>query len=117
PPPLTPCAAADGLTIPAYLTLPKGRDAKALPLVVLPHGAVDGHDALGFNWLAQALASRGYAVLQPQFRGSNSVDQAFRERGYGEWGAKMRTDLSDGVHYLAAQGVIDPKRVCIVGET
>jgi dipeptidyl aminopeptidase/acylaminoacyl peptidase len=108
-------AAADGLIIPAYLTTPKGREAKNLPLVVLPHGAVAGHDSLAFDWMVQALASRGYAVLQPQFRGSDGFGEAFRERGFGEWAGKMRTDLSDGVRYLAAQGVADPRRVCIVG--
>jgi dipeptidyl aminopeptidase/acylaminoacyl peptidase len=108
-------AAADGLKIPAYLTLPRGRPAKGLPLVVLPHGGPAARDALDFDWWAQALASRGYAVLQPQFRGSAGFGEDFRAKGFGEWGRKMQTDLSDGVHYLAGQGTIDPNRVCIVG--
>ncbi len=107
--------AGDGLDIPAVLTLPKGREPKNLPLVVLPHGGPESYDGLGFDWWSQALASRGYAVLQPNFRGSSGYGQAFTAAGYGEWGRKMQTDLSDGVKHLAGQGVIDPRRVCIVG--
>jgi dipeptidyl aminopeptidase/acylaminoacyl peptidase len=107
--------AADGTVIPAFLTLPKGRDARNLPLIVMPHGGPEARDEPGFDWWAQALASRGYAVLQPQFRGSTGFGLAFQRAGYGEWGRKMQTDLSDGVRALAAQGTVDPKRVCIVG--
>jgi dipeptidyl aminopeptidase/acylaminoacyl peptidase len=107
--------AADGLEIPAYLTLPPGREAKNLPLVVLPHGGPQARDTPGFDWWSQALASRGYAVLQPQFRGSDGFGKKFVEAGYGEWGRKMQTDLSDGVRHLAREGLIDPKRVCITG--
>jgi dipeptidyl aminopeptidase/acylaminoacyl peptidase len=95
--------------------LPPGRDPKGLPLVVLPHGGPASRDTPGFDWWAQALASRGYAVLQPNFRGSDGFGRGFREAGYGQWGRKMQTDLSDGVRYLAGQGTIDPARVCIVG--
>jgi dipeptidyl aminopeptidase/acylaminoacyl peptidase len=107
--------AGDGMTIPGYLTLPPGREARDLPLVVLPHGGPASRDYMGFDWWAQALASRGYAVLQPNFRGSDGLGQAHMEAGYGEWGRKMQTDLSDGVRYLAEQGLIDPERACIVG--
>jgi dipeptidyl aminopeptidase/acylaminoacyl peptidase len=108
--------AADGLEIPAYLTLPHGRaDARGLPLVVFPHGGPEARDAPGFDWWAQAFAARGYAVLQPQFRGSEGFGRKFTEAGHGQWGRKMQTDLSDGVRHLAAQGVVDPKRVCIMG--
>ena len=107
--------AADGRRIPAYLTLPKGRDPKNLPLIVLPHGGPAARDLPQFDWWAQALASRGYAVLQPQFRGSTALGWNFLAAGFGEWGRKMQTDLSDGVRELAAQGTIDPKRVCIAG--
>jgi len=107
--------AADGLNIHAYLTLPPFRDARNLPLVVLPHGGPEGHDDISFGWQTQAFASRGYAVLQPNFRGSDGSGQAFINAGHGEWGRKMQTDLSDGVRYLAAQGLIDPKRVAIFG--
>ncbi|MEI6484648.1 MAG: S9 family peptidase [Sphingomonadales bacterium] len=107
--------AADGTDIPAYLTLPNGRTAKGLPLIVLPHGGPAVRDEPGFDWWAQAFASRGYAVLQPQFRGSGGFGAAFRDAGFGQWGRKMQTDVSDGVRHLAAQGMIDPKRVCVVG--
>jgi len=106
--------AADGLTIPAFLTLPPGAPEKDLPLIVFPHGGPAVADTLDFNWWSQALAAQGYAVLQPNFRGS-ILNSNFLEAGYGEWGRKMQTDLSDGVRYLAHQGIIDPKRVCIVG--
>jgi len=107
--------AQDGLELSGYLTLPKGRDAKELPLVVFPHGGPAARDLPGFDWWAQAMASRGYAVLQVNYRGSDGFGRGFLQAGFGQWGRRMQTDLSDGVRYLAAQGVIDPKRVCIVG--
>lgn len=107
--------AADGLEITGYLTLPRGRDPKNLPLIVLPHGGPEGRDSPGFDWWSQALASRGYAVLQPNFRGSEGFGWDFVKAGFGEWGKKMQTDLSDGVRELTRQGVVDPKRVCVVG--
>ena len=107
--------AGDGLAIPAYLTLPKGRPAKGLPLIVLAHGGPASRDVPGFDWWSQALASRGYAVLQPQFRGSTGFGEAHRAAGFGEWGRKMQTDLSDGVRDLVAKGMVDARRVCIVG--
>lgn len=109
-------AAADGLEIHGFLTTPPGvKDPKNLPLVVLPHGGPAAHDGIGFDWWSQAIASRGYAVLQPNFRGSTGYGDAFEHAGYGEWGRKMQTDLSDGVRHLTAQGIVDPKKVCIVG--
>ena len=107
--------AADGLEIPAYLTLPRGRAAKGLPLIVLPHGGPEARDTAAFDWWSQALASRGYAVLQPQFRGSSGFGAAHIAAGYGEWGRKMQTDLSDGVRDLVAKGTVNAGRVCIVG--
>lgn len=108
--------AADGMDIPAYLTLPPGvTDPKGLALVVLAHGGPAARDYPTFDWWAQGIASRGYAVLQPQFRGSDGFGQEHLEAGYGEWGRKMQTDLSDGVRYLAEQGIIDPAKVCIMG--
>ena len=106
--------AADGLQISGFLTLPPDRPAKDLSLVVLPHGGPAASDDGDFDWWAQALASRGYAVLQPNYRGSNTTD-SMRRAGFGEWGRKMQTDLSDGVHYLVGRGIANPKRVCIVG--
>ncbi|WP_241209637.1 alpha/beta hydrolase family protein [Brevundimonas fluminis] len=107
--------AADGLEINGYLTLPSGKEPQGLPLVVLAHGGPAARDTAGFDWWGQALAAEGYAVLQANFRGSTGYGQAFMEAGYGEWGRKMQTDLSDGVRHLAGAGVIDPSRVCIVG--
>jgi dipeptidyl aminopeptidase/acylaminoacyl peptidase len=107
--------ASDGLDLSGYLTLPRGRDAKGLPLIVLPHGGPEARDMPAFDWWAQALASRGYAVLQPQFRGSGGYGWTLFAKGFGQWGRKMQTDLSDGVRALAKDGTIDPKRVCIVG--
>lgn len=108
--------ARDGLEIPAYFTRPPGAAADAkLPLVVLPHGGPASRDGYDFDFLAQFLATRGYAVLQPQFRGSAGFGDAFREAGRGEWGGKVQTDLLDGVAALATGGEVDPKRVCIVG--
>ena len=107
--------AADGLEIPAYLTLPRGRAAKGLPLIVLPHGGPEARDSAAFDWWSQALASRGYAVLQPQFRGSSGFGTPFRDAGHGEWGRKMQSDLADGVRDLVAKGTVDAGRVCIAG--
>ena len=107
--------AADGRPIRSYLTLPNGREPKGLPMIVLAHDGPASRDDAGFDWWAQALASRGYAVLQPQFRGSSGFGQDLAAAGFGEWGRKMQSDLSDGVRALASKGIIDPKRVCIVG--
>ncbi len=107
--------AADGLAMEGVLTLPPGREAKDLPLVVFPHGGPEARDYPHFDWWAQAFASRGYAVFQPNFRGSSGYGQAFIEAGERQWGRKMQTDISDGVAELARQGIVDPKRACIMG--
>lgn len=107
--------AADGLDLDGILTLPPGRTAKNLPVVIMPHGGPHARDEPGFDWWAQAFASRGYAVFQPNFRGSTGRGEMFKRAGYGQWGRKMQTDLSDGLSELATQGVVDPKRACIVG--
>jgi len=107
--------ARDGLNIPAYLTVPLGKPAKNLPVVILPHGGPMARDSMNFDWERQFLANRGYAVLQPNFRGSSGYGSKFEEAGYGEWGRKMQDDLTDGVKKLIADGIADPKRICIVG--
>ena len=81
----------------------------------MPHGGPDARDALGFDWWAQFLAVRGYAVLQPQFRGSTGFGKSFERAGYKQWGGLMQDDVTDGVQALIAQGVADPRRICIVG--
>ncbi|HEX5777075.1 MAG TPA: S9 family peptidase [Caulobacteraceae bacterium] len=108
-------AAADGLELEGVLTLPPDAPAKNLPLVVLPHGGPAWRDYPEFDWWAQAFASGGYAVFQPNFRGSTGYGRAFRNAGEGEWGAKMQTDISDGVAALAREGIVNPRRACIVG--
>lgn len=108
--------ARDGLEIPAYLTLPKGVEKKNLPLVVLVHGGpfVRGESG-GWNPEVQFLASRGYAVLQPEFRGSTGFGFHHFQAGWKQWGLAMQDDLADGVKWVIAQGIVDPKRVCIAG--
>lgn len=108
-------AARDGLQIGAYLTLPKGRRPERLPLILMPHGGPFERDHWEYDPLVQFLANRGYAVLQPQFRGSTGQGKEFVAKGYGEWGRKMQDDLDDGVDWLVRTGQVDPKRVCIVG--
>ena len=107
--------AADGRDIPALLTLPEQGEARNRALVVLPHDGPLGHDARGFDWLAQALASRGYVVLQPNYRGSDGYGNAFADAGANQWSGAMPGDIADGVHYLAGQGLVDARRVCIAG--
>jgi dipeptidyl aminopeptidase/acylaminoacyl peptidase len=96
------------------VTLPKGRVAHGLPLVVLVHGGPESRDTARFDWWSQSLADQGYAVLRSNFRGS-AVSSRFTAAGFGEFGRKMQTDLSDGVRYLVKEGIADPARVCIVG--
>jgi dipeptidyl aminopeptidase/acylaminoacyl peptidase len=107
--------ARDGLTIQGYLTLPKGVAPKGLPVVVNPHGGPWVRDAWGFNPEVQFLANRGYAVFQPNYRGSTGYGRAFWEAGFKQWGRAMQDDLSDGVQWLVSQGIADPRRVAIYG--
>lgn len=109
--------ARDGLDIPAYLTLPKDRVASSLPLIVLVHGGPWMRDYWGFNPELQFLASRGYAVLQPQFRSSTGFGKALFEKGWKQWGSSMQNDLADGVQDLIRQGVVDPHKICIMGSS
>lgn len=109
-------AARDGLNIPAWLTLPPGGSGKNLPMVVLVHGGPYVRGAT-WNWDAEAqfLASRGYAVLRPEFRGSTGFGRAHFRAGLKQWGLKMQDDVADGAKWAIAQGVADPKRICIAG--
>jgi dienelactone hydrolase len=108
--------ARDGLTIPAYLTLPTGVEHEDLPVVVYPHGGPWARDTWGYNAFAQFLANRGYAVLQPNFRGSTGYGKEFLNAGNEEWGTgAMQHDITDGVQYLVDQGIADPERVGIYG--
>lgn len=107
--------ARDGIDIPAYLTLPPGATANKLPLVIFPHGGPYARDDSGFDWWAQFMATRGYAVLQPQFRGSAGFGAEFARAGEREWGQAMQDDLTDGVRAMIERGIADPERVCIVG--
>jgi dienelactone hydrolase len=109
--------ARDGLKIPTLLTIPKGSIAaiKNLPAIMMPHGGPEDHDSIDFNWWAQAFASNGYLVIQPQFRGSNGFGDKHTQAGYGEWGKKMQDDLTDAVDFAVKKGMIDPNRICIVG--
>ena len=106
---------SDGLEIPAFLTLPKGVEAKNLPAIIVPHGGPWYRDSWGYNAFAQFLANRGYAVLQPNFRGSTGYGKKFIDAGNKQWGDKMQDDVTWGAKYLIAQGIADPKKVGIMG--
>lgn len=105
----------DGLTIHGYLTLPKGKEAKNLPVVVNPHGGPWYRDQWRFNSEIQFLANRGYAVLQMNFRGSTGYGKQFWMASFKQWGKTMQDDISDGVKWLIDQGIADPKKVAIYG--
>ena len=105
----------DGLELVSYLTLPLGREAKALPTVLLVHGGPWARDSWGYDAEAQWLANRGYAVLQVNFRGSTGLGKKFLEAGNRQWAAKMHDDLIDAVNWAVKQGYTDPKKVAIMG--
>ncbi len=108
--------ARDGVMIPGYLTLPKGVDAKNLPVIIFPHGGPWSRDSWGYSSYPQFFANRGYAVLQPNFRGSAGYGQEFLNAGNKEWGTGvMQHDVTDGVRYLIEQGIADSTRVGIFG--
>ena len=107
--------ARDGLQIHAYLTLPPGKPKGPIPFVVLPHGGPYARDYLGFDYVAQMIASRGYGVLQPNYRGSTGYGSGFLIAGFQEWGRKMQDDVTDGTKWLIEQKLADPARICIVG--
>ena len=107
--------ARDGLEIEAVLTLPKDRPGKNLPIIMLPHGGPWGQDGLNYDYWAQFIASRGYAVLQPNFRGSTGYGTDFLRKGEGQLGLAMQDDITDGLRWAVTQGIADPKRACILG--
>ena len=107
--------ASDGAMIPAYLTLPPGSSGKGLPAVVLPHGGPSARDEWGFDWLAQFLAARGYAVIQPEFRGSDGYGDAWlNKNGFQNWRTSIG-DVTAAAKYLVGKGIADPKRMAIMG--
>ncbi|MFK7886767.1 MAG: alpha/beta fold hydrolase [Gammaproteobacteria bacterium] len=110
--------ARDGLEIPSVLTWPvnvAAEQRKNLPLLVMPHGGPSAHDSLTFDWWSQYFAARGYAILQPNFRGSDGFGTDHERAGFGEWGKKMQDDVTDGVRSLIDAGIADADRVCIMG--
>jgi dipeptidyl aminopeptidase/acylaminoacyl peptidase len=107
--------AADGTRIPGYLTLPPGSEGKGLPAIVLPHGGPAARDYWGFDWMVQFFTSRGYAVLQPNFRGSAGYGEAwFGRNGYQAWDVAIG-DVNDAGRWMVEQGIADPDRLAIVG--
>jgi dipeptidyl aminopeptidase/acylaminoacyl peptidase len=108
--------ARDGLDLHGLLTVPNGSDGKNMPLIVNPHGGPFGpYDAWNFDLDAQVLASRGYAVLKINFRGSGNYGRAFQRAGYKQWGGTMQDDITDATRWAIAQGIADPRRICIYG--
>jgi dipeptidyl aminopeptidase/acylaminoacyl peptidase len=105
----------DGAGLFAYVTEAAGSTGQPRPLVVLPHGGPTVRDTFSFDSLTQYLATRGYVVIQPNFRGSGGFGRKFAELGYGEWGGRMHQDVMDATRALVAEGKVDPKRICIVG--
>lgn len=108
-------SARDGLGIEAVLTLPRDRPHKNLPVILMPHGGPWGHDTLDYDYWTQFLASRGYAVIQPNFRGSTGYGSEFLRKGEGQMGLAMQDDISDALAWAVKEGIADPKRACIVG--
>ncbi len=107
--------ATDGLGIPAIVTWPAGDAESNLPAIVMPHGGPASYDSIRFDWMAQYFASRGYLVLQPDFRGSSGFGQDFERAGHGEWGGLMQADVTAGLDALIDIGWVDKDRVCVVG--
>lgn len=107
--------AADGTVIPAYLTLPPGSNGRNLPAIVMPHGGPSDRDEWGFDWLPQYFAARGYAVIQPEFRGSSGYgDSFFMKNGFQSWRTAIG-DVNDAGRWLVGQGIADPNKLAIFG--
>lgn len=109
--------ARDGLDIPAYLTLPPGKSVEdgPFPVLVMPHGGPESRDDATYDWWAQAYAAAGYAVVQPNFRGSSGYGPQFRDAGFGEFGGAMIDDIVDAVGWAESSGLSKPGGVCVVG--
>lgn len=108
--------ARDGLEISGYLTVPpRYRTGDRPPLILLPHGGPEARDEFGFDHTVQLLATRGYQVFQPNFRGSSGFGRRFLESGHGQWGAAMQDDLTDAMEFLVKEGYAARDRACIVG--
>lgn len=107
--------ARDGVKVSGYLTLPRDREPKGLPLVLLVHGGPHARDEAGYDYWAQFLAARGFAVLQANYRGSDGFGRTWMQAGMGQWAGLMQTDVEDGSNALVKAGLVDPKRVCIMG--
>jgi dipeptidyl aminopeptidase/acylaminoacyl peptidase len=105
----------DGLKIHGYLTTPRGKEAKDLPLVMLPHGGPWARDSWGFQPEVQMFANRGYAVLQVNFRGSTGYGREFWEKSFKQWGQTMQNDITDGVSWTINEGIVDKEKICIYG--
>jgi len=109
-------ATRDGETIPAYITLPLGTKKNAkLPTIILPHGGPHARDTADWGFWSQFYANRGYAVMQPNFRGSTGYGKKFREAGENRWGGLMQDDVTDATLWMIKEGYADPERICIVG--
>lgn len=107
--------AADGTRIPGYLTLPPGGARRGLPAIVMPHGGPGSRDEWGFDWLAQYFANRGYAVLQPNFRGSAGYgNEWFQTNGFQSWNVAIG-DVNDAGRWLVSEGIADPAKLAILG--
>jgi dipeptidyl aminopeptidase/acylaminoacyl peptidase len=108
--------ASDGRRLWGYLWIPPGvTEARNLPTIVVPHGGPEGRDVWGTDFIAHAIASQGYAVFQPNFRGGDGSGRAFVEAGHRQWGRRMQDDVADGARHLIQQGIADPNRMCIEG--
>jgi dipeptidyl aminopeptidase/acylaminoacyl peptidase len=107
--------ASDGLTLNGYLTVPNGKEAKNLPVVVMPHDNIWGRDSWGYDAEVQFLANRGYAVFQVNYRGSAGYGKAFRKAGFKQVGGKIQDDITDGVHWLIDNKIANPKKIAIFG--
>jgi dipeptidyl aminopeptidase/acylaminoacyl peptidase len=107
--------ASDGTEVPGYLTVPTGKEKKNLPLIVLPHDGPVARDTWSFNYLRTFLASRGYAVLQMNYRGSSGFGLNWRTAARQDWGGLTYSDIHDATRWAVEQGIADPKRICIMG--